>query len=82
MGHASVEFALQEEGDNEPVDADHTVGGAFQEEECQSADNCDRRFEAEVQIFKQIEDKPQVNVLELVDFGLREAIRALLGHLQ
>jgi hypothetical protein len=80
--HAAVEFALQEEGDEKPVDADEAVVGAFVEEETDGYDNCEGGLEDHVHVAEQVENQLQIYVLQLDQLRVRNAVAALLGHPQ
>lgn len=80
--HASIEFPLQEEGHQEPVDADDTVVGTLVKEDEYGDDDGEGSLEDHVHVPEQVEDQFQVDIFELDELRVRYPISAFLGHAQ
>lgn len=80
--HFAVEFALEEEGDEEPVDADEAIVRALVEEQDQRHEDGEGGLEDDVHVLEEQEDQLQVHVLQLDYLRLGYPVPALLRHPQ
>jgi len=74
VSHAPIELSLEEEGNDEPVDTDETIGRTLVEEQHKSSYDCDGGLEDHVHVLEQIEYQPQIDIFQLVNLRLRDTV--------